>query len=108
MSIYADIKAKINAAQPMKVKYRGGVGGGFRKMWPMVIGTSPNPNTNQPEQVVLCYQFEGPRNARGWRCLKVNSINSAIEDTNGTNRPVLDAADLARQSCVVTREVPPP
>ncbi len=100
--------------KPMLVKYDADGNGedpqGSRKMWPMVLGHSPDPDLEEEEQreMVLSFQTTGSLKERGWRCLKVAMIVSLAETTPNLPRPVITENDVRRQSCVTDVELPPP
>ncbi len=91
-------------------------GGGARSFWPHVIGTSSNPTTGNPEEIVLCYQYggntQGPialphPNRENFRCFKVASLtNVAKIPFNETWTPFkLKPKHVKRQNCVDTPDV---
>jgi hypothetical protein len=101
---YNKIRQLIVAEKAMSANYKAGP---LRSLWPMVIGTSPKPNSpSQDDEIVLCYQFAGPNPPTGWRCFKVTSLTN-ITEIAATGRPNMTPRKLARQSCVQDRDVPP-
>lgn len=99
--------------KPMLAKYdKDGDGTdpqGSRKLWPMVLGSSPDPDLpGDTLDMVLCFQTSGAQSDRGWRCLKVDLLSSISETTTHIPRPAITPGQVYRQSCVVTVEVPPP
>jgi hypothetical protein len=78
-------------------------------MWPMVLGHSPtSPTDPTPQEMVLCYQFSGDPEHRGWRCLIVYKLDD-IDETNpgpGNPRPIMTEVQVERQSCVTDVELP--
>lgn len=110
---YIDIKALMECVppKPMKAKYdRDGDGidpQGSRKMWPMVLGHSDDPDPpHDPLEMVLCFQFTGSPSQRGWRCFKVALLSDIGDTSPNVPRPVMDDEDVERQSCVTDVEVP--
>ena len=99
---YQEIFDAMEDEVPIHCKYKGK----FRKLWPMVLGTSPSPGSGSgpPVQRVLGYEYEYDSAAQSppvWRCYKVKQI-SDITTTTGPAKPVLTADQVERQSCVVT------
>ena len=80
---------------------------GSRKLWPMVLGYSPDPDV-QGEWIdmVLCFQTTGSPSERGWRCLKVDLLSSIGQTNPNVPRPTLTEDQVNRQSCVVHVELP--
>jgi hypothetical protein len=111
--MYQKIRGFMTADEirPMLVKYdKDGDGqpdGGTRKMWPMVLGHSPDPELpEQDREMVLCFQTTGSAAERGWRCLKIELILSAESSAPNAARPVLTPDMVRRQSCVTQVELP--
>lgn len=97
---YQEIFEAIEDEVPISAKYKGK----FRKLWPVVLGTSPKPGSSgQTVQRVLGFEYELDGAAQSppvWRCYKVKQV-SDITTTTGPTKPVLTAEEVERQSCVV-------
>ena len=96
--------------KPMLVKYDADGDGtdpqGSRKMWPMVLGHSPDPDLSYEErEMVLCYQTTGSPKQRGWRCCKVALLIDPKPTTPNESMPDMTEEDVNRQSCVTDVEL---
>ena len=110
---YDAIKALMNATPPkaMLAKYdKDGDGTdpqGSRKLWPMVLGYSPDTEVEgESVDMVLCYQTTGAQSDRGWRCMKVDLLSSISQTNANVPRPIMTEDQVNRQSCVVSVELP--
>jgi hypothetical protein len=102
-SDYQFIRQAVEDENPIAAKYKGK----DRKLWPLVIGTSPKPGSSgQQDEMVLCFEFE-PTPPAGWRCFKIKLFNAgSLAITTGTGRPVLTEREVERQSCVQDVDLP--
>jgi hypothetical protein len=104
MTKYEWIRDKKNHQLEMDVKYNGGTGGnGWRTMWPMLIGRSPDPDhLPNLEDVVLCFHPQGTT-SRKWRCLRLAKITDYQDPTHPDNQRPLDLlpGQISRQTSVV-------
>jgi hypothetical protein len=97
--------------KPMLVKYDADGDGddpqGSRKMWPMVLGHSPDPDLPEDwREMVLCFQTTGSPSQRGWRCCKVALLIDPAATSPNQGRPDMTDDDVRRQSCVTDVELP--
>jgi hypothetical protein len=70
---YQAIQGMIAAKHPIYAKYKGEAT--KRKLCPYVLGYKKETSSeSDPNERVLCYQLDGPRSAKGWRCFDVASL----------------------------------
>jgi hypothetical protein len=91
---YIAIKQKKAAGQPFKAKYKNTAN---YHLFPVLIGTSPEPGTGTQVERVLTWKLVG--NQTGWRCFRVKDLKNI--DASNVPVPAIPSVDPARQNCVI-------
>ena len=105
---------KSSPAMGMSATYAGGVqpSTDLRKLWPHVLGTTPDRDTGDPVEMVLCYQYQYENHPgeidlphpsrKNFRCFRVSDLTiiNPIPKPTGWSPFKFKIRHVNKQNCV--------